>query len=509
MKKLLTSILTIFLATQLFAQSAERRLGIEINGGINEYQGDLGSALFFARKPNYQGLGGSISYYLNEHIDISLFGSGGDVGFFTEFPYDPPVTKYHHFRANIATVMGGFRWKILGDKAFTPYIMMGAGGIYLHSTMSNSLDAYTGAAGNVAGGFGFQYSINEKFGLRLQSMYNYTFNDIWDGAPFTYLTHTRNKNNDMFAYHSLGFFFNLPYGESSSTGPKIKDKDKDGVPNDLDKCPGTLPTQLPVNSEGCPKDSDLDSIPDYMDSCKYEAGLRKYNGCPDTDGDGILDKDDACPKDAGPIELKGCPDSDGDGVLDKDDECPKVKGLKEFNGCPDSDGDGIEDRKDKCPTIPGAVAGEGCPDTDGDGVYDNVDKCPTVPGIVANKGCPEIKKEVIQKIALAAKGINFETGKDIIKPNSYPNLDKLVEILNQYPEANVSIEGHTDNVGDPAKNLDLSQRRANAVMAYLINKGVAASRMKATGYGDTQPIADNKTKAGKAQNRRVDFKLIY
>ncbi len=509
-KQLLLTFMALLTWSFSFAQSAERRLGIEINGGLNEYQGDLGSALFFARKPNYQGIGGSLSYYLTPNIDVCFFGSGGDVGFYKVNQFVAPEKTYEYFRTNLATVNGGIRFKFLKDKPFTPYIMLGAGGVYLHSTVSKSPDSYTGAAGNVAAGFGLQYSFNEKFGIRLQSMGNYTFNDIWDGAPFSYLTHTRNKNNDMFVYHSFGFFYNVPYGEASSgTGTKMKDRDKDGVPDKLDKCPKTQPWELPVNEEGCPKDSDLDTIPDYMDSCKYQFGPRKFNGCPDTDKDGIIDIKDACPDKNGPVEFNGCPDTDGDGIIDKLDECPSVKGLKEFNGCPDSDGDGVEDRKDKCKDVKGPAEGEGCPDTDGDGVYDNKDVCKSVAGTVANKGCPEIKQEVIQRIALAAKGINFESGKDVIKAESFDDLDNLVKILNEYPEANVAIEGHTDNVGDPAKNLELSQKRADAVKAYLISKGISESRLTSTGFGDTKPIADNKTKAGKALNRRVDFRLTY
>ena len=180
-----------------------------------------------------------------------------------------------------------------------------------------------------------------------------------------------------------------------------------------------------------------------------------------------------------------------------------------LRGVWEASANGIEDRKDKCPNVAGAREGEGCPDSDGDGVYDNRDVCPKVAGPTTNKGCPEIQQEVVQKIALAAKGINFETGSDIIKAESYDDLDALVKILNEYPEANVAIDGHTDNQGDATKNKELSQKRANAVMAYLINKGVAAMRLTATGYGDSQPIADNKTKPGQAKNRRVDFKLTY
>ena len=508
--KLLFTILAIMSVHQAFSQSAEKRLGIELSGGLNEYHGDLGSAILFAKKPNYQGMGYGLSYYLNPNIDLAFFGSTGDVGFFTRLPYVIPELTDAYFRANVATVNGGIRFKLLKDKPFTPYILVGAGGVYLHSNVSQDANSYTGAAGNLAGGFGFQYSVNETFGFRLQSVYNYTFNDIWDGQPYAYLVHTRNKNNDAFAFHSLGFFVNMPYGDAAGmSGGTIKDKDKDGVPDKLDLCPKTQPWQLPVDDQGCPRDSDLDTIPDYQDSCPYQFGPRKFNGCPDKDNDGIIDSKDRCPEKAGPIENNGCPDTDGDGIIDIEDQCPAVKGPKEYNGCPDTDGDGIEDRKDKCATVAGPAEGEGCPDSDGDGVYDNKDVCPLVAGLTTNKGCPEIKKEVVDKIALAAKGINFETGSDKILAESFDDLDNLVKILNEYKEAKVNIEGHTDNVGVPAENLALSQKRSDAVKAYLVSAGISDTRLTATGYGDTKPIADNKTKPGKAKNRRVDFKLAY
>ena len=132
-----------------------------------------------------------------------------------------------------------------------------------------------------------------------------------------------------------------------------------------------------------------------------------------------------------------------------------------------------------------------------------------MPGIKENKGCPEVKKETIEIFRQALTGIKFETGKDIIKPVSYPILDKVVKVMSDNPEYQLEINGHTDNVGDDTKNMTLSQNRANAVKAYLANKGIDSKRMVATGYGETRPAADNATPAGRAENRRVEFKVNF
>jgi outer membrane protein OmpA-like peptidoglycan-associated protein len=230
----------------------------------------------------------------------------------------------------------------------------------------------------------------------------------------------------------------------------------------------------------------------------------------DTDGDGVPDKDDKCPTLAGIKSLGGCPDKDGDGVTDAEDKCPDVAGIKIFGGCPDTDGDGIEDAKDKCPTKPGTAKYEGCPvpDTDGDGLNDDYDKCPTVPGPIANDGCPEKKKEETQnKIDKSAKEILFETGSAILKKSSNAALDAITKELADDANLSLDIEGHTDNTGSEKANQALSQARANAVKSYIEKKGIAAARLNAIGYGSSQPVADNKTAAGRAQNRRVVLKL--
>ncbi len=228
----------------------------------------------------------------------------------------------------------------------------------------------------------------------------------------------------------------------------------------------------------------------------------------DMDNDGIADADDACPDVAGRKEMNGCPDTDGDGIADKNDNCPTIAGTKLLNGCPDSDGDGIADNVDNCPSVAGISKYGGCPipDNDNDGFNNEVDRCPDTYS-ATNGGCPEIAQDVIKKIETAAKGINFESGKAVILKKSYANLDKIVAIMKGDATLTTDISGHTDNSGKADKNLLLSQQRADACKNYLIAKGIDASRITSTGYGDTMPIADNSTAAGKAQNRRTEFKL--
>jgi len=444
---------------------------------------------------------------------------------------------YQSFRANVADLTVGARFKLNNgsilseDAKIAPYFQAGVGGFYAHSKITWGPDPYvqdeyyytltkkpaiTEMNAALQGAFGINFYITERIGLRYSYTATYTLSDIWDGAAQSIPDPVNNvykhqlwRTNDMYGLHS--FAVTLALGEGTGVSPKApKDKDEDGVPDKYDLCKNTEPKyRRYVDSVGCPADTDKDGILDADDKCPDVAGPAEFGGCPDSDADGIQDKVDACPTIAGIAKFNGCPDSDGDGVSDKEDGCPTVAGSPAFGGCPDTDGDGVEDRKDKCPNVAGAIAGEGCPDSDGDGVYNNIDKCPDVAGTVASKGCPEIKKEVVQKINLAAKGINFENGKAVITASSFKSLDDLATLLNTYPGASVEIQGHTDNNGTPEANKTLSQDRANAVKRYLAAGGVAEARMTAVGYGQEMPIADNATPAGKAKNRRVDFKLSY
>ncbi|MBF4493700.1 OmpA family protein [Flavobacterium sp. MR2016-29] len=261
------------------------------------------------------------------------------------------------------------------------------------------------------------------------------------------------------------------------------------------------------------KDTDGDGIYDKDDACPDVAGLKQFNGCPDTDGDGIVDASDACPDVFGLAALNGCPDTDGDGIADKDDACPDVAGLAALKGCPDTDGDGIADKDDKCPTVAGPKENGGCPflDADKDGVADKDDDCPTVYGPASNRGCPEVTTEALEDLKVQARAIYFNSGKATFKTGDKETparLDAIKEILKNYPNAKFSIEGHTDSDGSDKLNQKLSEDRAAAVMNALIERGVNVDNLVSKGFGESMPVATNKTPAGKAQNRRTEIKHI-
>jgi outer membrane protein OmpA-like peptidoglycan-associated protein len=229
---------------------------------------------------------------------------------------------------------------------------------------------------------------------------------------------------------------------------------------------------------------------------------------PDPDRDGILGAADGCP-DA---------DSDGDGIGDDVDRCvgepEDVDGFADDDGCPDADNDndGLVDGIDNCPMVAGVVENRGCPDTDGDGdtVVDRLDNCPTEPGTVANSGCKEKQLVILRAGSIELLDVvYFENNKATIKKVSHRLLDNVARVLNSHPAIKkVRIEGHTDDKGKDSYNLDLSQRRADEVAAYLVTAGVAADRLEGLGYGESKPKVPNTSNKNRAANRRVEFVIV-
>lgn len=293
------------------------------------------------------------------------------------------------------------------------------------------------------------------------------------------------------------------------------DGDADGVPDKIDACPATAKgTKVAANGCGADADTDMDGVPDAADKCAatVKGATVDATGCiptSDGDGDGIPDSADLCPATApGAVVLP--------------------------NGCEeDTDGDGIPDSRDRCAGTPrGVTVGpEGCAlDEDGDGVPDLLDRCPNTRNgtKVDPAGCEmAVTKPSPAKAAAPASaipdamgaapapiagtilsGVNFESGSARIKSGSFGTLDDLVVQIKSNPGMKAEIAGFTDDSGSASLNRALSQRRAEAVMAYLIAKGIPADSLSAKGYGPDQPVAANDTPEGKSKNRRVELRPV-
>jgi len=316
---------------------------------------------------------------------------------------------------------------------------------------------------------------------------------------------------------------NTPHGAVVDARGCPIDSDHDGVADGIDKCPNT-PAGVHVDAMGCPVDSDHDGVADYLDRCpNTPAGVQvDANGCPvDSDGDGVADYLDKCPNTprGAPVDATGCPkDSDGDGVADYLDKCPNTPANArpvDANGCPvDSDHDGVADYLDKCPnTAAGTqVDANGCPvekDSDGDGVVDSRDKCPNTPhGVrVDADGCPYAELPAANA-TLVLKNVTFRVNRAVLMPAAMTDLDKIAIAIKATPNSKWEIGGYTSSVGQAARNLRLSQQRADAVKSYLIGKGVPAASLTAVGYGAAHPVASNRTAKGRAENMRVEIKRL-
>jgi outer membrane protein OmpA-like peptidoglycan-associated protein len=400
-----------------------------------------------------------VSKYIGDNFSFGVSGSLNKVSKFVSFN---PAAAGHDSRGYVVTNPGDLVYygidatvkysfqSLIKSKVVDPSLSVGGGYSFLGDA----------SYGTINTGAGVTLWFSENVGLELTSKYKKSYGDrVTAGIP----------DAPSFFQHTAGLIF---------------------------KFGGT--------------DTDKDGIYDKDDACPQVAGLKQFNGCPDTDGDGIVDGSDACPEVAGLAALNGCPDADGDGVTDASDACPQVAGLAALKGCPDADKDGVADKDDKCPSVAGPKENAGCPwaDTDKDGVADKDDECPEVAGLASNKGCPEVTAAVLESVSVEAKSIYFNTGKSTFRSEDVPvKIESISTLLKQYPTAKFSIEGHTDSDGSDAFNQKLSQERADVVKNALIERGMKADNLTAVGYGESKPVASNKTAAGKAKNRRTEVVL--
>ena len=395
--------------------------------------------------------------------------------------------------------------------AFNPYVL---GGWHEEKITSDVSDQKTYMNGLEFGG-GVKLGFGRKTALRLEIR-----DKIWkfDSPPAPDPPGDKSLHN---LFYTAGIQITL--GGSGHNG----DSDKDGVKDNADNCPDT-PRGAIVDASGCPVDSDGDHVPDGIDQCpNTPAGATvDVRGCPsDADGDGVPDGIDQCADTpAGTqVDARGCVgDSDNDGIADNLDRCAGTPaGAKvDASGCPvDSDHDGVPDGIDQCPDTPAGtqVDTRGCStDSDGDGVNDDKDHCPNTQADVKvdSDGCPieltERDRELLDKGVITTREIHFVTAKWDILPESQPVLDAIGTTLIQWPQLRIEVGGHCDWRGSDAYNQELSEKRAQAVLDYLLQKFPQINREQyvAKGYGESKPVASNKTVEGMAKNRRVEFKVL-
>jgi OOP family OmpA-OmpF porin len=464
-------------SSQVHAQTADRKTAIGLHANATQYRGDLGNNFWKWRNMPYSG-GIDITRYIGKVLDVKL-----DLDYLRlRSPQDEGTFNGagRRFRAQAYQAGLGFKIKApIKDSFFLhPYLLLEPqfswvlADRYASTTAPNSFTRFGSFGGQVGAGIDFHLGESAILFVQAGQSYFQTSDARLDGVDNNATTFWDKK--DRYMQFSAGLRANLG---------KAKDEDGDGVSDKKDKCPGT-PAGVKVDVTGCPIDTDGDGVADYQDKCPDVKGLAALQGCPDADGDGVADADDKCPSTPAGVRV-------------------------DASGCPvDSDGDKVPDYLDKCPNTPAGaqVDANGCPlDRDGDGVPDFQDRCPDRAGPASNKGCPEIPAPQRKILNEATKYINFDFNKSTLKASSYPRLQQMVQILNDYPDYSLSIAGHTDSKGDDNYNLKLSYQRAASARAYMLSKGIPADRIEARGYGETKPIADNKTAAGQALNRRVDF----
>jgi OmpA-OmpF porin, OOP family len=507
-----------FCSILLFGQNSDYKHGLTFRKLFIDYQSQNGGALEAFKDYSH---GFEIGYQrpITSNLNLVL-----------PFKYGV-ASDYNSFSNNIDDC---YRKTILGmdvqgqyllngnNKKINPFVMSGLS--YIHELPDNKGTELLESKGNLQFpvSIGMYIKLAPNAFMNIQSEYRFSL--------------AENRNNLI---HGLGFSY--LFGGSTETTKEetstTEDKDKDGVDDKNDLCPDIYGLAL---LKGCP-DKDGDGVADYLDACMDLVGLVEFKGCPDTDGDKVPDNIDDCPKVSGSSANKGCPiaqgdvdkdgvpdkedkcpdipgikenmgcpssDKDNDGVLDSNDKCPDLKGSLSANGCPDKDNDGIADKDDKCPNSAGSKIYGGCPDTDGDGLDDSIDKCPNTPGTVAMNGCPEIDVEDKKTLDIAMRAVQFETGKAVLKSESFTILNQIASILSKYPDYNLIITGHTDNQGDDTANQVLSEKRAKACYEYLFTEGIDLDRMSFIGAGESKPVSSNETPNGRSLNRRVEFSII-
>jgi outer membrane protein OmpA-like peptidoglycan-associated protein len=461
MKIKYSTIIILFYSSLIFSQSNydarvyhpfSEKFALSVDGGITYSRTDFkNNGIDYLTRASFDFYIPTLSFGA---IGFKIFGGAGYLTADGKPSSNIEFDNTPNFRSLLYNFGGGVSYNYATTSSFVPFIMGGVSYFYFDpkdidgSELIPAVENFSPHKMMLTGETGFKILFSESVGMSIAAGINYINSDHLDGYKL-------GTDNDIF-FNALG---GLTYYFGG-----VKDIDGDGIRDKFDQCPDT-PPMVTVDEYGCPVDSDNDNVPDYVDDC------------PNT-----------------PVNIS-----------------------VDVNGCPvDSDKDGIPDYLDLCKNTPRGVLVDdrGCPeDADDDGVPDYKDLCPNTPvGTEVNKwGCPIDEKvyEPIQKTEfILSGGINFEIGKADLLNVAYPELKKVLKVMNDYPDTKWKIEGHTDNKGKYEKNLVLSKERALSVYNYFVSNGIDKSRLFSNGYSSDYPIADNTTETGRALNRRVAIILI-
>ena len=461
--RLALAALATLVATRVFAEPTGSYFYVAPYGGYTLFDATLRFPTSTLR--DKLDLGARLGYHFLPWLGLEA--SGGST------PTQEDVTngadvKFLH--GSLSAVISPFSGQIGG-----PFLLLGGGAAKLTSDDPAAAELKQGHADI---GAGLQFWATDALGVRVEGR-----DLLWLGKDD--LTQVN--------AHTIQFGLAATY----AIGGTPRDTDLDGVPDRKDKCPGT-PRGARVDASGCPIDSDGDGVYDGLDQC------------PDT------------PKGA-TIDARGCPsDQDADGIFDGLDQCPDTpKGATvDPKGCPsDADQDSVLDGIDQCPDTPkGAIVDErGCPkDSDGDGVPDGLDKCENSPaGFKVDKdGCPievtERETELLDTGMIRLQNINFETAKWDLPAEALPQLDVIGQVLSKWADLRIEIGGHTDSRGSDKYNQNLSLKRVQAVLDYLLKKfpDMKSEQYTVKGYGESRPLVPNTSALNMAKNRRVEFRVL-
>jgi OmpA-OmpF porin, OOP family len=542
-RNILIAILTLLASSNVYSQSKQKNWGIQLDYGTLQYRGEIADQL--GKFSQWQG-GYAIgaSYYLSPSFNIGL-GAG-----YYHLNTNPETDQVYWMKGDLYPVLAHVEYKFTNgyllkqESIWQPFVKLAYGSMF-GKTWGLSMDL---------NGTPYEYIVNESClktsaGLKFQIRKNIAFHlevGNWLTSAVAMDGAKSSPHKDMLYSFSFGasYLFGNP-----------KDSDEDGIPNKFDRCPYT-PKNVSVDEHGCPKDADQDGVPDYLDLCPNEPGPISTQGCPDRDGDGIADNEDACPDEPGEKALKGCPqkvaqaesapfpmaeipksnvniffvsppqgqnvplvysssskdgiafDRDGDGIADPIDKCPDLAGTIDNWGCPEDSliAQNDQSRPFNPKTFNPITLTPGCPnDKDCDGIADELDNCPELPGDLQNKGCPTNTSKAQWRNDLKLQPVHFPSGGTYITDFSKSRLEKLIQVLNQNPNLNVWIFGHTDARGGSELNKTISEKRVQMVVDYLLSKGINSNRVFSIGFGENFPISFGREEEDLPRNRRVEF----